>query len=89
MPVKVEKDRVSPFTISEERLVDSVGLDLLVELLETEEVVFGAFHGVGDHGSRLHDKGPVTGLGEKELPGSLAEGAVLQRIGMSIFKFSS
>ena len=52
-------------------------------------MVFGALDGVGDHGSRLHDKGPVTGLGEEEFSGGLPEGAVLQRMGMSIFEFSS
>ncbi len=52
-------------------------------------MVFRAFDGVGDHCARLHDKCPVTGLGQEELPGGLPEGAVHERVGVRIFEFSS
>ena len=43
-------------------------------------MVFGAFNGVGHHGSGFHDKGPVTGLGEKEFAGGLAQSSIEQGV---------
>ena len=43
-------------------------------------MVFGAFNGVGHHGAGFHDKGPVTGLGEKEFAGGLAQSSIEQGV---------
>ena len=43
-------------------------------------MVFGAFNGVGHHGAGFHDKGPVTGLGEKEFAGGLAQSSIKQGV---------
>ena len=43
-------------------------------------MVFGAFHGVRHHGASFHDKGPVTGLGEEEFAGGLAQSSIEQGV---------
>ena len=83
-PIEVEKDRVAPFAISQERFLHAVGQDLLVEPLESQEVVLGAFDGVGDHRASFHNEGPVTGLSEKKLSGGLAKGSIQEGVGVGV-----
>lgn len=85
-PIEVEKDRVAPFAISQERFLHSVGQDLLVEPLESQEMVLGAFDGVGNHRAGFHNEGPVTGLSEKKLSGGLAKGSIQKGVRVSIAK---
>ena len=83
-PIEIEKDRVAPFAISQERFLHAVGQDLLVEPLESQEMVLGAFDGVGDHRAGFHNEGPVTGLSEKKLSGGLAKGSIQEGVGMGV-----
>ena len=43
-------------------------------------MVFGTFNSVGHHRAGFHDKGPVTGLGEKEFAGGLAQSSIEQGV---------
>ena len=55
-----------------------------VEIVEARDVVAGALLRVLDRGVRLHDEGPVGGLGEQQLAGRLVEGAPLQVVGLLV-----
>ena len=45
-------------------------------------MVLGPLHRVRDHRAGFHDEGPVGGLGEQQLAGGLAKGAVAEMVGL-------
>jgi hypothetical protein len=67
-PVEVEENRVSPLTVPQEGFLYPIGQDLIVQPVETKQMIFGSFDGIGDHSSGLHDEGPIAGLCEKKFP---------------------
>ena len=74
--IDIGEDIVAPLAVAEEVAVDVVGVDLVVEAVEAQDVVLGALDGVVHHGAGLHDEGPVAGLREEQFAGGLLERAL-------------
>src|SRR3989344_746739 len=69
--VDVGKNVIATLAVMKKIPINPVGLHLLVKALETKEMVLGSLDRVGDGGAGLHDKGPVTRLGQEQLATSL------------------
>src|SRR5262245_10171606 len=65
--VHVGEDVVAPLDVRQPALVHAGAPHILIELVELQDVLVDAAGGVGHRRPRLHDEGPVTGLGQHQL----------------------
>src|SRR5690348_8653958 len=75
-PVEIGKEIVAPFAVREERLVDVLGSDLVVQPSEPEDVILRPLRSVVPRGAGLHQERPVAGLREEEFPRHLPQRAI-------------
>src|SRR5262249_1002305 len=72
----MRKDVVLRFDLSHPPFRHPARPDLVVEAIETEEMLVHAPRGVGHGSTGPHDESPVAALHQHELAGSLVEGAL-------------